>query len=185
MYRYNLTDEVFTAQFADCHFNKDVFPPLGGEKPITEEWREIESSFSHLEPPPPTKQSELEVQKIIHLQNLSNRLPDAFIDSTKVTKSHIPVANIQAHISSFNPFTFVCSSEALNLTLFLFLGIVSFEPIGHWSFNCGLGSLATLYFNFPIGISICDGIFVAGICDFVTFVESINASGNRFARFCK
>ena len=39
-----------------------------------------------------------------------------------------------------------------------------------------------LYFNFPIGISIRVGIFAAGIYDFVTFVESINASSNRFAR---
>ena len=71
-----------------------------------------------------------------------------------------------------------CSLGALNLTLFLFLGIVSFELIGHPRFNCGLGSLAMLYFNFPIGISICAGIFVSGICDFVTFVELLNASGN-------
>ena len=35
-------------------------------------------------PIPRTKQSEQEVQKIIHLQGLANQLPDAFIDSTKV-----------------------------------------------------------------------------------------------------
>ena len=55
-----------------------------------------ESSLSHLDPR--TKQSELEVQKIIHLQGLANQLPDAFIDSTKVTKSHIPAANIPVRI---------------------------------------------------------------------------------------
>ena len=49
-------------------------------------------------PPPPPKQSELEVRKIIHLQNLANQLPDGFIDSTKVTKSHIPAPNILARI---------------------------------------------------------------------------------------
>ena len=78
---------------------KKIFPPLGGDKPIPEEWREIswnESSLSHLDPR--TKQSELEVQKIIHLQGLVNQLPDAFIDSTKVTKSHIMAANIPARI---------------------------------------------------------------------------------------
>ena len=32
-----LTGEVFTARFADCHFNENVFPPLGGGKPIPEE----------------------------------------------------------------------------------------------------------------------------------------------------
>ena len=45
-------------------------------------------------PPPSTEQSKLEVQKIIHLQNLANQLLDSFIDSTKVTKSHIPATNI-------------------------------------------------------------------------------------------
>ena len=34
-----LTSEVFTARFADCHFNEDVFLPLEGEKPILKEWR--------------------------------------------------------------------------------------------------------------------------------------------------
>ena len=70
-------------------------------------------------------------------------------------------------------------------TFLFFIGIVYFEPIGRPRFNCGLGSLVMLYFNFPIGISIRDGIFATSICDFVTFVESINASSNRFARFCK
>ena len=93
------TGEVFTIRFADCHFDENLFPPLGGDKPIPEEWREItwnESSLSHLDPR--TKQSELEVQKIIYLQGLVNQLPDTFIDSTKVTKSHILAANIPAMI---------------------------------------------------------------------------------------
>ena len=36
-YIESLTCKVFTARFADCHFNEDVFPSLGGEKPIPEE----------------------------------------------------------------------------------------------------------------------------------------------------
>ena len=35
---------------------------------------------------------------IIHLQNLANQLPDAFVDTKKVTKSHIPAANVQARV---------------------------------------------------------------------------------------
>ena len=35
---------------------------------------------------------------IIHLQNLANQLPDAFVDSKKVTKSHIPAANVSARV---------------------------------------------------------------------------------------
>ena len=94
-----LMGKVFTARFADCHFEENLFPPLGGDKPILEEWREItwnESSLSHLDPC--TKQSELEVQKIIHLQGLVNQLPETFIDSIKVTKSHIPAVYISARI---------------------------------------------------------------------------------------
>ena len=47
--------------------------------------------MSHFDPP--TKQCELEVQKIIHFQNLVNQLPNAFTDAKKVTKSHVPAAN--------------------------------------------------------------------------------------------
>ena len=47
---------------------------------------------------PRTNQCELEVQMIIHLQNLTNQLPDAFINTKKVTKSDIPVANTPARI---------------------------------------------------------------------------------------
>ena len=62
---------------------------------------------------------------------------------------------------------------------------MSFEPRGRPRFNCGLGSLAILLSNFPIEISICARIFIAGTCDFVMFAESIKASGNLFGRSCK
>ena len=74
--------------------------------------------------------------------------------------------------------TVICSSEVIDIELFLFLGIVSLEPIGLPRFNHGLGSFAMLLCNFPVGISILAGIFAAEICDFVTFVESIKAPGN-------
>ncbi|KAK4397363.1 Secreted RxLR effector protein [Sesamum angolense] len=47
-----------------------------------------------------TNDSELEVQRIIHLQNIANRLPDAFIDTKKVTKSHIPAENVTARLEA-------------------------------------------------------------------------------------
>ena len=31
-----LTGDVFTAHFVDFHFNESAFPPLGGEKSISE-----------------------------------------------------------------------------------------------------------------------------------------------------
>ena len=52
--------------------------------------------MTHLDPR--TNQCEPEVQRIIHLQNLANQLLDAFIDTKKVTKSHIPTANIPTRI---------------------------------------------------------------------------------------
>ena len=94
-----LTGEVFIARFAGYHFDENVFPPLGGGKPIPKELRKIswnESFLSHLDSP--TKQSEQEVQKIIHLQVLVNRLSDAFVNSAKVTKSQIPTANVPSRI---------------------------------------------------------------------------------------
>ena len=45
-----------------------------------------------------TNQCELKVQRIIHLKNLANQLPNAFIDTKKVTKSHIPVTNTSTRI---------------------------------------------------------------------------------------
>ena len=35
---------------------------------------------------------------IIHLQNLANQLPYAFVDTKKVRKSHIPAANVPARV---------------------------------------------------------------------------------------
>ncbi|XP_058733845.1 uncharacterized protein LOC131605515 [Vicia villosa] len=86
------TGDLFTARFADCHFDESNFPTLGGENKKLEKdisWNEV--SLSHLDPR--TKQYELEVQKIIHLQNLANQLPNAFTDPKGVTKSYIPAAN--------------------------------------------------------------------------------------------
>ena len=95
-----LSGDVFRARFADFHFNETVFSPLGGEKSIPEERREITwnaSTLSHFDPC--TNTCELEVQRIIHLHNLTNQLPDAFVDAKKVTKSHIPTVNAPARIN--------------------------------------------------------------------------------------
>ena len=52
--------------------------------------------MSHFDPH--TNQCELEVQMIINFQNLANKLPNAFIKTKKVTKSHISAANALVHI---------------------------------------------------------------------------------------
>ena len=83
----------------DCHFNESIFPPLGGEKLVLEKRREITwnaSTMSHFDHC--TNQCELEVQRIIHLQTFANQLPDAFIDTKKVTKLNISTTNALARI---------------------------------------------------------------------------------------
>ena len=52
--------------------------------------------MSHLDPR--TDQCKLEIQKIIHLQNIANQLPNTFVDANKVTKSHITTANVLSNI---------------------------------------------------------------------------------------
>ena len=47
---------------------------------------------------PRTKECELEIQRIVHLQNIANHLPDALCDSKRVTKSHIPAENVLVKI---------------------------------------------------------------------------------------
>ncbi|PIM99322.1 hypothetical protein CDL12_28185 [Handroanthus impetiginosus] len=89
--------DLFTARFVDCHFDESVFPTLWGEnKQLGTKIDCNALSLSHLDPR--TKQCELEVQKIIHLQNLANQLPDAFTSLSRVTKSHIPPANAPIRI---------------------------------------------------------------------------------------
>ncbi|KAK1427731.1 hypothetical protein QVD17_16425 [Tagetes erecta] len=80
-----------------CQFDESVFPSLGGESKNKEKnisW--CEPSLSYLDPR--TKQCETEVQRIMHLQDIANQLPDAFTDTKRVTKSHIPVVNAPARI---------------------------------------------------------------------------------------
>lgn len=86
-----MTGDLFTARFSNCNFVETIFPPLGGEnkhlkKEVT--WNKL--SLCHLNPR--TRQCNLEVQKIIHLLDIINQLPDAFIpkESYKIS-SHIPV----------------------------------------------------------------------------------------------
>ncbi|KAL0319974.1 UNVERIFIED_CONTAM: hypothetical protein Sradi_5258900 [Sesamum radiatum] len=47
---------------------------------------------------PRTNDSELEVQWIIHLQSVANRIPDALRDTKRVTKSHILAQNVPTRL---------------------------------------------------------------------------------------
>ena len=63
----------------------------------------------------------------------------------------------------------------------LFRGVILFELTSLPRFRCILDSII----NYPARTSICVGVFAVRTCDFVTFFVSMNASSNRFARFCK
>ena len=53
--------------------------------------------MSHLDPR--TTQCDKEVQIITHVSKISSQLPDAFIDTAKVTKSYISAANTPVRIN--------------------------------------------------------------------------------------
>ncbi|KAL2245081.1 UNVERIFIED_CONTAM: Retrovirus-related Pol polyprotein from transposon TNT 1-94 [Sesamum indicum] len=93
-----MTGDQFTARYLDCQLNETVFPALGGvDKEIKRKdiaWNATSTSFMD----PRTNDSELEVQRIIHLQSVANRLPEALIDTKKVTKSYIPAENVPARL---------------------------------------------------------------------------------------
>ena len=73
-----LTGDLFNARFAYCRFDETNFPQLGGEKnKLKSEIAWKVSSLSHFDPRSPV--CEQEVQKIIHLQNIANQMPNAFM----------------------------------------------------------------------------------------------------------
>ena len=86
LYLEPLKGNLFTARFGD-------FPQLEIEKKkLKSEIAWKVSSLSHFDPRSPV--CEQEVQKIIHLQNIANQMPDAFTDSKRITKSHILAVNV-------------------------------------------------------------------------------------------
>ncbi|GJZ86555.1 disease resistance CC-NBS-LRR class family protein [Tanacetum coccineum] len=92
-----LTGDAFTARCAYCHFNEAIFPPLGGEKKNHEKgvsWSEPSLLYLDL----CTKKSKTAVQRIMHMQEIANQLPDAFTDTKRVTKSYIPAVNAPTRV---------------------------------------------------------------------------------------
>jgi hypothetical protein len=89
------TRDLLMARYADSIFNEEYFPALGGGLYLNnKEYQEIEWSASSIKSlDPHTKDTELEVQRIINLQQLANNLPDTFTNIRGVSKSHIPTAN--------------------------------------------------------------------------------------------
>ena len=98
------TGDLFTARFADCHFDGTIFPSLGGDRNSLVPQKQHELSWSvptlsHFDLR--TTQCDLEVPRILDLQHVSELMPDAFTDIAKVTRSYIPAANVPVRLEIF------------------------------------------------------------------------------------
>jgi hypothetical protein len=93
-----LTGDLFTTRYADCIFDENNFPALGGDKYQTE-CQKINWNTTGIQSyDPRTIESEREFQKIINLKNIVNNLTEAFTDYKDVTKSHNPTANVPERV---------------------------------------------------------------------------------------
>ena len=90
------TGDVFKARFLDCHFDEHIYPSLiTPEHPLPPlEWERHSPFWQDLR----TNQGEKEVQRILQLHKIVEELPDAFVDTSQVTRSHIPAARASACI---------------------------------------------------------------------------------------
>jgi hypothetical protein len=89
-----LTGDLLMAWFADCIFNEDQFSALGEDnKFITDDWEINWDDKFILSSDPCTKETELQVQKIIELQQIASNLPDVFTDYKGVRRSLNPAIN--------------------------------------------------------------------------------------------
>ena len=97
-YLESLMGDLFTTHFADCHFDETIFLSLRNGKPpqVRHEFSWKVPTLCHLDPR--TNQCENAVRRIVHLQQITNQLSDAFTDIVKATKSHIPTANTSARV---------------------------------------------------------------------------------------
>jgi hypothetical protein len=94
-----LTGDLLTVRYADCIFSEEHFLSLGGEFKYHTECSDINwDAIDTQEEDPYTKESELQVQRIINLQNAVNNLPDSFIVSKSVTKSYILTRSLPERI---------------------------------------------------------------------------------------
>jgi hypothetical protein len=94
-----LTGDLFIARHADCIFNEDYFPALGGDIKYQKECSEIDWNAQGISSSDPrTQETGLQIRKIINLQHIANNLPDSFTDYKGVTKSYNPAINASERV---------------------------------------------------------------------------------------
>jgi hypothetical protein len=80
------TGDLSTTRFADCIFNEDHFPGFRGDNKFINDGHEINwDDKSILSSDPRTKETEIQIQKIIELQQIASNLTDVFTDYKGVT----------------------------------------------------------------------------------------------------
>jgi hypothetical protein len=92
------TADVFKSRFQDCQFCETIFPKLTNSPdplPATViKWQSDDTFWRD----PRTNLANDEVRRILHLQQIMEKLPDSFTDAATVTKSHVEAANTPARI---------------------------------------------------------------------------------------
>jgi hypothetical protein len=92
------TGNLLQARFADCFFDEENFPCLVGQSNPSRDLNVNALSTPNMFPDPRTQECEREVERILHLNQLADRLPDSFNNAANVTKSHIHAANASARL---------------------------------------------------------------------------------------
>jgi hypothetical protein len=91
--------DLFTTWFTDCIFNENYFLALGGDNKFITDDREINwDDKSILSSDQGTKETKLQVQKILELQQIASNLSDVFTDYKGVTKSLNPTVNAPCRV---------------------------------------------------------------------------------------
>jgi hypothetical protein len=83
------TGTLSKARFQNCQFNERVFPPLTAGSSSQPLQFSAPQTFTQ-NPDPRTGLANSEVQKLLDLQALANKLPDGFTDSKRIT--HNPLS---------------------------------------------------------------------------------------------
>jgi hypothetical protein len=101
-----LIGSLFTTWYTDCIFNENYFLALGGDYKCHSKCQKINWDEKFIiSSDPRTKETKLQVQKIINLQKIIKNLPDAFTDYKGVTKSWNHVVNTPKRVGVYKKTT--------------------------------------------------------------------------------
>ena len=130
-----LTGTLHKVRFQNCQFDERVFPPLIPTKPkhSLEFW--TPKTFM-LNPDPRTALADSEVQKLLELKALTEKLPDGFNDFSRIIRNPLlgvgqPSLSIlpAKHSLTSSPSLVKKSRSSLHVDLFSFADLSLFNPL--------------------------------------------------------